>query len=45
MKLTMKLIEIKKEIDTEDLQKLQTITELMYTKLYNKKRKEICYYE
>ena len=31
MKLTMKLIEIKTEIDTEDLQKLQTITELMYT--------------
>lgn len=31
MKLTMKLIEVKTEIDTEDLQKLQTITELMYT--------------
>lgn len=27
----MKLIEMKNEMDTEDLQNLQTITELMYT--------------
>lgn len=46
---TMKLT-IKKEIDTEDLQKLQTITELMYTAkaLYrnvSELHSQICHYQ
>lgn len=50
MKLTMKLIETKTEIDTEDLQKLQTITELMYTAkaLYrnvSELHSQICHYQ